>query len=245
MPASQAVTLSKSGPSKAKTITVFIITLILGFVLFALPNIFFGVSKINGGLIGINLLWIALFQLISVTALLAFSLKKLGLGLADIGLRFAHWKADALLGMAVGISWAILQFAWLIPATGGSGKEDISQMLSMYDGSLPGLLAFLALGVIGGGITEELYNRGFFISILQRTFPNKKTGLWVASLLSVLFFALGHLPNSSLMWFDILVPTIAYTLLFLFTRRLTAPIIAHAIYNLLAILATYSLYYHP
>jgi hypothetical protein len=40
-----------------------------------------------------------------------------------------------------------------------------------------------------------------------------------------------------------LVPTIIYTVLFLFTKRLTAPIVAHGIYNMSAILLTYYLYF--
>lgn len=35
--------------SKKKTLIVFIYTIISGFILFALPNVFFGVTKINGG----------------------------------------------------------------------------------------------------------------------------------------------------------------------------------------------------
>lgn len=103
--------------------------------------------------------------------------------------------------------------------------------------------SFVALGVIGGGITEEIYNRGYFINVLKDTFKNPKTGTWIAAILSIAFFAAGHLPNDALGWFDILVPTIAYTLLFLYTKRLTASIIAHGIYNMTAILLTYHIYY--
>ncbi|WMN13001.1 CPBP family intramembrane glutamic endopeptidase [Marivirga salinae] len=116
-------------------------------------------------------------------------------------------------------------------------------MLTMYDGSLVGLLSFIALGVIGGGITEELFNRGYFINVLKDTFKNPKTGLWFSAILSILLFSLGHMPSSALDWFDILVPTIMYTLLFISTKRLTATIIAHGIYNMAAIILTYYIYF--
>jgi len=49
---------------KTKTLVVFIGTIFLGYVLFIIPDVFFGVTKINGGKIGINLLFIGLFQFI-------------------------------------------------------------------------------------------------------------------------------------------------------------------------------------
>jgi membrane protease YdiL (CAAX protease family) len=94
-----------------------------------------------------------------------------------------------------------------------------------------------------GKITEEIYNRGYFINVLKSTFKNPKTGLWLSALLSILFFALGHMPSNSVEWIDILVPTVLYTLLFIYTKRLTASIFAHAIYNSTAILMVYYLYF--
>ena len=230
--------------SKRKTITVFAFTIVLGYALFIIPDVFFGVTKINGGKIGINLLFIGLFQFVSVTALLYVSLKMLKMNFRDIGLKFVHLKKDISIGLAFGISWAALQFALLIPNTGGINRPDIGGMLQMYDGSLVGTLSFIALGVIGGGIAEELFNRGYFINVLKRVFKNPKTGMWIAALLSVVIFSLGHMPTDALSWFDILVPTVMYTLLFITTKRLTAPIVAHGIYNTTAIVLTYYMYFN-
>ena len=41
-------------PGRVKTLGVFILTIIIGYDLFILPDIFFGVTKINGGKIGNN-----------------------------------------------------------------------------------------------------------------------------------------------------------------------------------------------
>lgn len=229
--------------SKTKTLIVFIATFILGYILFIIPDVFFGVTKINGGKIGINLLFIALFQFIGVTALLYFSLKTLKKNFSDIGLKFVNLKKDIFLGLGFGALWTILQFVFLIPNTGGADRADISHMVTMYDGSMLGVISFIALGVIGGGITEELFNRGYFINVLKDTFKNPKTGLWFSAILSIMLFALGHMPSSALDWFDILVPTIIYTLLFISTKRLTASIIAHGIYNMSAIILTYFIYF--
>lgn len=226
------------------TIIIFILTILLGFFLFALPNLFFGITKFNGGLTGINLLLIALFQVMTVSGLLYLSLRLLGKNFQFIGLSGANWKTDCLLGLLVGIAWAVLQFGLIIPATGGKDRTDILQVLTMMDGTLLGNLSFLALGVIGGGVTEELFNRGYFIHVLKEVFNNATIGLWVGALLSILFFAVGHLPTDAVSWLDILVPTLAYTVLFIHTKRLTAPMVAHATYNTMAILLTYQLYYN-
>ncbi len=229
--------------SKTKTSLVFILTVILGYVLFIIPDVFFGVTKINGGKIGINLLYIALFQLISITALLYASLKILKKEVRYIGLQSVNIKRDALWGATFGAAWTMLQFALIIPNTGGSNRADIQGMITLYDGSLLGTFSFLALGVLGGGIAEELFNRGYFINVLKDIFENPQIGLWVSALLSIVIFSFGHLPSTALDWFDILVPTIMYTLLFITTKRLTASIVAHSVYNMTAILLTYYLYF--
>ncbi|MDA3942913.1 MAG: CPBP family intramembrane metalloprotease [Bacteroidetes bacterium] len=230
--------------SKTKTIIIFIITIIIGYALFIIPDVFFGVTKINGGKIGINLLFIALFQFFTITALLYASLKILKKDFSYIGLRFVNVKKDVLLGLIFGALWTTLQFLLLIPNTGGINRPDINGMLGMYDGSLIGTLSFIALGVIGGGITEELFNRGYFINVLKDAFKKPKTGLWVSATLSIVSFSLGHMPSTALDWFDILIPTIIYTLLFISTKRLTASIVAHGFYNMNAILLTYWMYYN-
>jgi membrane protease YdiL (CAAX protease family) len=230
-------------PGKVRTILVFIFTIILGYALFIIPDIFFGVTKINGGKMGINLLYIALFQFFSITSLLYISLKILKKDFGYIGLRFVKVKKDMLLGLIFGALWTVLQFALIIPNTGGINRPDINGMLEMYDGNLMGTLSFIALGVIGGGITEELFNRGYFINVLKEVFKNPKTGLWFSVILSIVIFAIGHMPSTTLDWFDILIPTIMYTLLFITTKRLTASIVAHGIYNMSAIILTYWIYY--
>jgi membrane protease YdiL (CAAX protease family) len=235
--------VSDSSLSRPKQISLFIFTIIFGFALFVIPDVFFGVTKINGGKIGINLLFMSLFQVITVSLFIKFSLKKTGKSFKDIGWDFSKWKKDSILGLVVGLSWTVLQFAWIIPATGGADRADVTHMISMMDGTIIGLLSYIALGVIGGGITEEIYNRGYFITEMKSMFQNPKTGIWTASVVSILFFCFGHLPADALGWLDILVPTAAYTILFVATGRLTASIVAHGVYNMTAILMVYFMYF--
>lgn len=185
----------------------------------------------------------ALFQFLAITLLLHTSLKILKKDWKYIGLKFEDLKRDSLFGLLFGALWTSIQFALIIPNTGGGNRADVSGMLNMYDGTVLGTVSFIALGVIGGGITEELFNRGYFINILKNIFKNPKIGLWVSAILSIIIFSFGHMPTNSLEWFDILVPTIIYTLLFISTKRLTASIVAHGFYNMSAILLTYYIYY--
>lgn len=235
--------INQKEPSKTKTLLVFIVTIILGYAFFIIPDIFFGVTKINGGKIGVNLFFMALFQFGSILLLLRTSLKILKKDWKYIGLTFVNVKKDIIIGLVFGALWTLLQFVFIIPNTGGIDRADITGMLTMYDGSIIGTISFIALGVIGGGITEELFNRGYFINILKDVFKTPKTGIWVSAILSIIIFSLGHMPTNSLDWFDILIPTIMYTLLFMLTKRLTASIIAHGVYNMSAILLTYYVYY--
>lgn len=230
-------------PTKAKTLFIFILTIILGYGLFILPDIFFGITKINGGKIGLNLLFMALFQCLSIVLLLKLSLHFLGKSWKDIGWEGKYLAKDISLGLLMAGLWTLVQFAWLIPSTGGAERADIQGMLSSYDGTWWGTLSFVALGVIGGGFTEELFNRGYFINVLKEVFNHPTVGLWIASLFSILTFALGHMPSTALDWMDILIPTLLYTLLFIYTKRLTASMVAHGVYNMSAILLVYYLYY--
>ncbi|MEO9645505.1 MAG: type II CAAX endopeptidase family protein [Ekhidna sp.] len=226
--------------SRKRKILFFIFTFIAGYLLFIFPNLFFGITKWNGGLNGINLFYTALFQFLTVTLLVKFALSKVGHKLDFIGMKFK--ASDLWIGVAVGLSWTALQFLIIIPNTGGVERPDVAAMIDMQKGGIIALLSYIALGVIGGGITEEIFNRGYFINALKEVFYNPKIGLYFASFLSIIFFIAGHLPSNQIALIDITIPTLAYTLLFITTRRLTAPIIAHGLYNMLAIILVYYLY---
>lgn len=229
-----------SQPGRARRITIYLLTILGGYVLFILPNLFFGITKWNGGLSGINLLYTALFQFVTVTLLVKLSLKSAGHDFGFIGLSFNG--KDAAIGAGVGLAWTALQFLWIIPATGGAERPDVQGMVEMQAGGITSLLSFVALGVIGGGITEEIFNRGYTINALKENFSNPKIGLYFAAAFSMLLFIAGHLPSTPLELMDIAIPTLAYTVLFIKTGRLTAPIFAHGLYNLMAILLVYFFY---
>lgn len=217
--------------SRRRIVATYVVTLFLGYALFILPNLFFGIFKVGGGLTGLNLALIGLFQLVGVTALVWFALRSLGASLTAIGWRFDHWPKDMALGAVAGLAWALFEMLVLIPAHGGAAEPNVARIIEGIDGQVAGLIGYLVLAIVGGGVTEEIFNRGFTINVLRAALDNRRIGLWIAVTLSIALFMIGHLPVTSFDWITILIPTLIYTGLFLATGRLTAPIAAHAVHN--------------
>ncbi len=202
--------------------------------MFAAPAIFFQMGG-AGGYQGANLAVLGLVQLALVSGVVFAGLRALDMRFRDIGLTGERHRRDALLGLATGACWAALQFGVLFPATGGASRPDVAGILDMVDGRWIHVLWYLPLGVLGGGVAEEIYNRGFTITILEDILGHGRLATLAAASFAVLFFAAGHLPRGWVSWMDILVPSTAYVALFLYTRRLTAPMVAHAVWNATAV----------
>ena len=228
-------------PSRARRAATFVLVLVLGFAGFALPAILFQMG-FAGGYEGANLTVVALLQLVLVGSVVYAGLRLLDMRPRDIGLTSNQGRSDALLGLAVAAAWALVQFTWLIPATGGAARADIASILAMVDGRWANVLWYLPLGIVGGGIAEEVYGRGFVIVVLRDLLGGSTAAAAVAGAFSAVFFAAGHLPQGWVEWVDILVPATAYVLLFVHTRRLVAPMVAHAAWNSTAVVTIYLLY---
>lgn len=227
--------------SRTRKAIVFAAVVILGFAMFAAPAIWFQMGN-SGGYAGRNFAVIGVLQTILVFGVVVVGLRMLNMTLSDIGLRFDHVREDALIGLAAGVAWTTLQFAVLFPATGGAARADVAGILDMVDGSWANVLWYLPLGWFGGALAEEVYNRGFFITVLRDILGGGTVAAAIAGALSVLFFAAGHLPSGYIGWIDILIPSTMYVALFLWTGRLTAPIIAHAMWNAAAVAGIYLVY---
>lgn len=227
--------------SRARRVWIYLLVLVVGFMMFAAPAIFLQMGG-AGGYEGANLAVLGVVQLALVGAVVLAGLRMLRMRPADIGLVTTGWRRDAMLGLAVAAVWIALQFGWLFPATGGDGREDIASILAMIDGSWANVLWYLPLGILGGGVAEEVYGRGFVITVLRDILGNTTAGTVVAAVFSAVFFAVGHLPGGWLDWMDILIPGAAYVGLFLYTRRLIAPMVAHAAWNTAAVVGIHLIY---
>lgn len=241
---------------KRKKIIVFVAVIVVGFIMFAAPAIFFQMGGL-GGYQGRNFALLGVVQLVLVVGVLRVGTRMLGMNFHDIGLRAPDFKSgpfrhDLLLGIGAAAVWIAVQFLLLFPQTGGAARPDIANILTMVDGRWANVLWYLPLGVLGGGVAEELYNRGFFITVLRdilgggKTLAGSSSGIgwpaFLAAALSVVFFAAGHLPSGLVDWVDILIPSIGYAALFLYTGRLTACIVAHSLWNSVAVAGIFLIY---
>lgn len=233
--------MRETSVSTARRVWVFLLVLVVGFAMFAAPAIFFQMGG-AGGYAGSNLALLGIVQLVLVGAVVHAGLRLLRMRPAAIGMTTVGWRRDALLGIGVALAWAALQFGMLFPATGGATRGDIASILEMVDGSWANVLWYLPLGIVGGGIAEEIYGRGFVITVLRDILGGTTAATAIAAVFSAVFFALGHLPGSLLAWMDILIPSAAYVALFLYTGRLIAPIVAHALWNTIAVIGIHLVY---
>ncbi|MGW5876354.1 CPBP family intramembrane glutamic endopeptidase [Nocardiopsis terrae] len=189
-----------------------------------------------------TLIVLALVELVSATALVLWWLRRRGLTPADAGLTWRSWKRDALIGAATVPPRLLLEFGVLIPMAGGVDNPGVQEVLTNASAGLAALTAALVLGVVGGGVAEELYFRGFLLGALPKLFVHRRAALYTAAVVSVLLFAVLHLPTSVPDVAAIMVAGLVYTALFLATRRMTATVVAHSLWNTAAVVAVLVIY---
>ena len=210
--------------------------------------VFFGSNVIpevvlGRSLVGTEYALVGLTQLGLVPIAVWVGLRPAGLGLRDIGLRGPRIGRDLALGFGVALGFAALQFAVLIPATGGAERSDIALNSSQIGGTLGGVLGFVVLAWTGG-LAEELLFRGHFLTTLRNALGESGIALTVAAVVTALVFALLHGYQG---WAGVvdagLYGGVALTALFIWTKgRLTACIVAHAGWNTLAAVGLYLWY---
>ncbi|WP_190394282.1 CPBP family intramembrane glutamic endopeptidase [Nocardiopsis quinghaiensis] len=188
------------------------------------------------------LIALALVELASAAALVSWWLRRRGLPLSALGLTSRSWGRDALLGAATVPPRLLLEFAVLIPAAGGADNPGVQEVLTSASAGAVALTATVVLGVVGGGLAEELYFRGFLLGALPGFFVHRRAALYGAALVSVLLFAALHLPSSGPDVVAIVVAGLVYTALFLVTRRLTATVVAHSLWNVSAVVGVLALH---
>lgn len=186
---------------------------------------------------------VGLLQIVLVPAAVWIGLRPLGIGLRDLGVKGPRFGRDLCVGLATALGFAVLQFAVLIPATGGAGRSDVAANAAQLGDSLPGVIAFIVLAWTGG-LAEELLFRGHFLTTLRNGLGTSRTALFVAASITVVVFALLHGYQG---WAGVvdsgLYGGVALTALFLWTDgRLTACAAAHAGWNSLAAIGIYVWY---
>ena len=175
-------------------------------------------------------------------AALALGLRIANLRFRDVGLVADGWRRDAMIGLVVAVVYAALQFLVIIPATGGASRADIVVESERLGDSLVGVGGFVVLAWTGV-FFEELLFRGLFFHTVWRLLGGSRLAMYVTVAAATLTFAAGHGYQGLPGMIDTgLFGGLLLTLLFVWRGRLTAPIVAHAMWNTLAPIGIYLLY---
>jgi hypothetical protein len=186
-------------------------------------------------LVGLDFALVGVLQALLIPLAALVALRPVGAGMRELGLRGPHVRADALIGLAVALAFAALQFGVLIPATGGAERSDIVVNAAQIGESVLGVIGFVVLAWTGG-FAEELFFRGHFLTTLCNGLGTSRAALIVAAGVTVIVFALLHGYQG---WAGVIdagfFGGLVLTGLFLWRRgRLTACVVAHAAWNSLA-----------
>ncbi len=213
------------------------LALIVGTILYlvvvvgsqVIPSVF-----LPGELKGLDYAWVGLFQLVLGLPVIAFALSIAKCSLRDVGLSMSNWGREAGIGAVIAIIFAIIQFGFIIPATGGAERSDVVTNLAQIGGSWLGVFGFVVLAWTGAAL-EEVFFRGHFLNTLKGLISHGKAATYIAAITTIVLFAALHGYQG---WAGVidsgLYGGLTLTLLYLWRRNLTACIVAHALWNSLA-----------
>ena len=154
---------------------------------------------------------------------------------ANAGFTLENAHSDILLGVTVAVSWAALQFLFLIPLTGGAERADVVVNAEQLGTSLSGLAAFILLAW-AGGFAEEVFFRSHLMTSLRGIFGESRIATTLVVLVPTMLFAMVHGYQGG--WVGMLDTGIfggaTLSLLYLWRGRLTPCVVAHALWNTIA-----------
>lgn len=223
----------------------WLLALVVGLAVFMLAKVIsagISASLLGEELIGPALGLFAVLSLVFTYFGLVFTQKIVKGTLRDLGLSSENWQKEALIGAGIGLMYALIQFTLIIPNTGGALREDVIASLELTGGTFVGLLNSILVGLLVGGFCEELFFRGFLITNIRHLFGNTRWGLWIGVVISVVFFASGHAYQGWIGVVDVGVGALIFTGLYLWRGKLTAAIVAHGVWDMLALIGLYFLY---
>ncbi len=148
--------------------------------------------------------------------------------LEAFGLTKYHFRRDLLLAFAVATISAGLALFIVIPLAGETNETVINVRRTVNAGSF---LNILLAGILIGGFLEELFFRGHMITSIRRINPDSQWLLVFAVVLSSLLFGYTHRHQGWLGLTFVGVHSVVYAILFIKTKSLASPMLAHALYD--------------
>lgn len=180
-------------------------------------------------------------------AIVALLFAPLAFGAVSVGLRVARCslsaagfttenaREDVLIGASIAVIWAVLQFAIIIPLTGGAERADVVVNARQLGTTLSGLAAFVLLAW-GGGFAEEVFFRAHLMTTLRGIAGASPLASAFVVLVPTILFAMLHGYQGG--WIGMLDTGIfggvTLSVLFLWRGRLLPCVVAHALWNTIA-----------
>ena len=173
---------------------------------------------------------------LAMLAALALLLRLQGQGFDSLGLHRRDWRARLRAGLFIGaamfvtLNVVLTSFMnALIPPAAANGPSVMAFFTQPIN-----LLAWLPIGIVGGGLVEEL-ERIFILTRFEQAFG--RAGLFLAVFLSSAMFGIGHVYQGVGTAMSTAVSGLVFALVYLRRRSAVEPIVAHAFSDVLAMLA--------
>jgi membrane protease YdiL (CAAX protease family) len=173
---------------------------------------------------------------VAVFAALFLLLRLEGEGFRQLGLTRDEWPKHVGLGLVIGTAMfvglnVVLDSVMnsLIPRSATDGPS-----ITDFFKSPRNLLAWLPIGILGGGVVEEL-QRIFVLTRFEKWWG--RAGLILGVVLSSAMFGYGHLYQGVGTAIGTMVSGVVFSLVYLRRRSALEPITAHAFSDVLAVLA--------
>ena len=173
---------------------------------------------------------------LAVLAAIALLLRIQGQRFEVLGLHSRDWRAHLRAGLLIGAAMFVALnvvltsvMDALIPRAAAEGPSVMAFFKQPIN-----LLAWLPIGVIGGGLVEEL-ERIFVLTRFEQAFG--RAGLRLALILSSVIFGVGHLYQGVGAAISTAVSGLVFALVYLRRRSAVEPVVAHAFSDVLAMVA--------
>jgi membrane protease YdiL (CAAX protease family) len=173
-------------------------------------------------LVGTALSWIFIWLL----------LKRDGQRVSDLGLHKQELKTSFVPGILFGFGIFAISNVLLPQLTRHWFPASEGLQTSNWFQNPAAIPAWIFLGWIGGGLTEEL-SRAFVLTRFERTFG--RAGLITALILSSIIFGIGHLYQGQRAAFDLGITGALYGLVYLRRRSCWEAAVAHATFDTIGI----------
>ena len=147
------------------------------------------------------------------------------------------WVRVSLIGIAVGVTFKLLLKMVVMPLLGAPTLNQAYHYLVGNALVLPGMLLAVT---VAGGFGEETVFRGFLFERLRRVLGPRLPATAITLFLTTALFAVLHYPEQGLAGAEQATMTgLVFGGLYLATKQLWVPMIAHASFDITAVLIIY------